>query len=96
MEKVISNGITQKDIVDAIEKMLERDEYPNTITMNPEMFYHIRTLPGYSEHFLYGIQIIDNEMGTIEGLVIQVVPNFGNSIYVHTKPINKKINFKWD
>ena len=97
MEKVIASKIIQEDIIDAMHNMQERGEFPNTIVVSPKEFAHLRTLPGFNPDSLYGTQVIENEMGTIEGLVIRVLTETTppNSIYLKTEELGKDFPFKW-
>ncbi len=95
MEQVKPKSITREDIIDAIMRMQERGEFPNTISMNPKQYCKLRSFPNYSEEFLYGCQIVNYEMGSIEGLIIQVIPGLDDkSIYVSKKNLTEN-NLKW-
>lgn len=96
MEQVIASVITQDDIIDAMAKMQERGEFPNTISLNPNQFCKLKQLPGYSEDFLYGCQVVNYEMGAIEGLIVQVIPGVSDKgIYLSIKPLGEKFKMKW-
>lgn len=80
MKEQIKPSISQDDIVAAISKMINRKEYPNVLVTSVKGFSLIRKFPGYSPNFLYEKQIIENEMGHIEGLVVQVITDFPSDI----------------
>lgn len=80
MKEQVKPSISQNDIVDAISKMVNRKEYPNVLVTSVKGFSLIRKFPGYSPNFLYGKQIIENEMGHIEGLVVQVIIDLPHDI----------------
>lgn len=77
-ETVISkpNTIGQVDIINAIEKLVNKKQYPDTLIVNPTGYSHIRKLAMFNSNFLYGKPLYDGiEFGHFEGLVVVVSQN---------------------
>ena len=64
------------------------ENYSTTcLLVSEENFNKIEKLPGYSSETLYGREVIYNERGKIEGLVVSVSKKYSDKIYVADVPL---------
>ena len=90
-EDVKPSVINSNDIVDAMAKMQERGIFPSMLVTTPKGYAALRLLPSYNPEFLYGKEVVENELGAIEGLVVQVLVDLPeNTMYLEANDFKSK------